>query len=124
MGKYSFDYSIDTSGVAKISISNAGIIFSKEAIDLLGYPEKVNIGLDKTKKVLGVRKADENSTIKAFDFVTNPKKRSWLRIQSKQLVSEIGKITRLTYGSESVPYLAKLEEDDGIKFLVVELSKK
>ena len=40
MSKYSFDFAIDTSGMAKISVSNAGIIFSREAIDMLGYPQK------------------------------------------------------------------------------------
>lgn len=80
MGKYSFDYSIDTSGMAKISISNAGIIFSREAIELLSYPEKVNIGLDKAKGVLGVCAAESDSQIKAFDFVTSEKKKNWIRI--------------------------------------------
>ena len=124
MGKYSFDYSIDTGGMAKISISNAGIIFSREAIELLAYPEKVNIGLDRAKGVLGVCAADRNSSIKAFDFVTNEKKKSWLRIQSKQLLAEIVKIANVTLGKESIPYLASVEEEDGKKFLIVELKRK
>ena len=124
MGKYSFDYSIDTSGMAKISLSNAGIIFSREAIELLGYPVKVNIGLDRTKGVLGVCAADENSAIKAFDFVTNEKKRNWIRIQSKQLLTEIAKIARLTLGKESITYLATVDEEAGKTFLIVELKKR
>lgn len=124
MPKYSFDYSIDTSGMAKISVSNAGIIFSREAIAMLNYPEKVNIGLDRSKGILGIRAADPQSNIKAFDFVTSVKKRDWIRIQSKQLVTEIAKIAKLTLGKESVPFLATMEEDEGVKFLIVELKKK
>ena len=124
MAKYTFDYSIDTSGMAKVSISNAGIIFSREAIELLGYPKKVHIGLDKTKKVMGICAATENSTVKAFDFVTNEKKKNWIRIQSKKLVAEVSKLAKLTLGKDAVSYLAKLEEDEGTVFLIVELSKK
>ena len=124
MGKYSFDYAIDTSGMAKISLSNAGIIFSREAIELLGYPQKVNIGLDRSKGILGVCAAEDNKQLKAFDFVTNESKKTWIRIQSKQLITEIAKISKLTLGKESIPFLATVEEDDGKKFLIVELKKK
>ena len=124
MGKYSFDYAIDTSGTAKISLSNAGIIFSREAIELLNYPAKVNIGLDRTKGVLGICTADTNSSIKAFDFVTNEKKRTWIRIQSKQLLAEISKIAKLTLGKDSIPFPVTIDEEDGKRFLIVELKKK
>ena len=124
MGKYSFDYAIDTSGTAKISLSNAGIIFSREAIELLNYPAKVNIGLDRTKGVLGICAADTNSSIKAFDFVTNEKKRTWIRIQSKQLLAEISKIAKLTLGKDSIPFPVTIDEEDGKRFLIVELKKK
>jgi len=124
MAKYSFDYSIDTTGLAKISVSQAGIIFSREAIALLDAPAKINIGLDRTKKVVGIRPATPNESIKAFDFVTNEKRQNWIRIQSKQLVAEIAKTANLTLGKESVPFLATLEEEEGVKYLIVELKKK
>ena len=124
MGKYSFDYSIDPSGMAKISISNAGIIFSREAIELLSYPEKVNIGLDKAKGVLGVCAAESDSQIKAFDFVTSEKKKNWIRIQSKPLIAEISKIAKLTLGKDSIPFPLSIDEEDGKKFIIVELKKK
>ena len=124
MSKYSFDFSIDTSGMAKISVSNTGIIFSREAIEMLGYPQKVNIGLDRSKGILGVCAASPSSAVKAFDFVTSENKRTWIRIQSKSLVSEIGKVAKLTLGKESVPFLAILDEDNGVKYLIVELKRK
>ena len=124
MSKYSFDFSIDTSGMAKISVSNNGIIFSRGAIEMLGYPEKVNIGLDRSKGILGVCAASPSSIVKAFDFVTSENKRTWIRIQSKSLVSEIGKVAKLTLGKDSVPFLAILDEDNGVKYLIVELKRK
>lgn len=47
--QYDFNFNIDKSGIAKISVSSAGIAFSKESIELLGRPERVNIGIDKNR---------------------------------------------------------------------------
>lgn len=124
MGKYSFDFSIDTSGMCKISVSKLGIIFSREAIEGLGTPQKVHIGLDKTKKVLGICVAEANSTIKSFDFATTDARKKWLRIQSKLLVTEIAKVAKIQLSGAGVPFPARIEEDDGKKFLIVDLSKK
>lgn len=123
MSKYKFDYSIDTSGTAKISISEAGIIFSKEAIELLNYPQKVNIGIDRTRNILGVREAKDKSDIKAFAFVTNDSKRNWIRIQSKKLTSAIAEIAGIELNSKSTSFSATLDEDDGCKYLIIKLKK-
>ena len=124
MSKFSFDFNIDRTGVCKVSISKQGIIFSKEAIEALGFPKKVHIGLDKTKKVLGVCEASEESNIKTFDFASTEARRRWLRIQSKALVDEIGKTAKFTPAGAGVEFLARIEEDDGVKYLIVELNKK
>lgn len=123
MSKYKFDYSIDTSGTAKISISQAGIIFSKEAIELLGYPQKVNIGIDRTRNVMGVCAAKDKSDIKAFSFVTDESKRNWIRIQSKKLTAVLAEIAGIELGSKSTSFSATLDEDDGCKYLIVKLKK-
>ena len=124
MGKYAFDFSIDTSGMCKVSISNLGIIFSREAIEALGIPQKVHIGLDKNKKVLGICVAEDNSTIKAFDFATTEARKKWLRVQSKVLVREIEKLIKKQFSGKADSFPARIEEDEGQKFLIVDLSKK
>ena len=122
MSKYNFNFGIDKSGIAKISVSKAGIAFSRECIEYLGQPEKVNIGIDKTNGLLGVRKASNDPSIKAYDFVTNEKKKNWLRINSKTLLSEIAKIAKITLSTESIPFTATYDEEEEV--LVVELKKK
>ena len=124
MGKYSFNFSVDKSGTCKISLSKSGIVFSKEAIEALGKPQKVHIGIDKTKKVLGVCVAQGNTSIKAFDFATTEARTKWLRIQSKPLVREIELITKNQFGGTGASFPAHIEEDDGVKYLIVELNKK
>ena len=110
--------------MCKISVSKLGIIFSREAIEALGTPQKVHIGLDKTKKVLGICAAEANSTIKSFDFATTDARKKWLRIQSKLLVTEIAKVAKIQLSGAGVPFPARIEEDDRKKFLIVDLSKK
>ncbi len=123
MAKYSFNYSIDTNGLAKVTMTKAGIIFSKEAIEMLGSPIQVNIGIDKQKGIMGIRSAVGNEDIKAFDFATTEKRKSWIRIQSKPLLREIMSITKSNLDSP-LSFLAKLDEDEGIKYLIIELKKK
>lgn len=122
MSKYNFNFGIDTNGIAKISVSKAGIAFSKECIEYLGQPEKVNIGTDKSSGLLGVRVAVNDASIKAYEFVTNDKKKNWLRINSKALLSEIAKIAKITLTAESIPFPATYDEEE--KILVVELKRK
>lgn len=124
MGKYSFDFCIDKTGICKVSVSKLGIVFSREAIESLGCPRKVHIGIDKTKKILGVCVAEENSSIKAFDFATTDARKKWLRIQSKALVDEISKIAKFQPTGSGQDFLAKTEDVDGQKFLIVDLTKK
>ena len=124
MSKYTFNFSVDKSGTCKISVSKSGIVFSKEAIEALGKPQKVHIGIDKAKKVLGVCAAQEDKSFKAFDFATTEARTKWLRIQSKPLVNEIETISKNQFGGTGISFPAHIEEDDGVKYLIVELSKK
>ncbi len=120
--QYDFNFNIDKSGIAKISVSSAGIAFSKESIELLGRPERVNIGIDKKQGVLAVRKAIDNISIKAYPFVTAEKKANWLRINSKPLLKEIASITKTVYTTTSVSYCAEYDEET--QMLLVYLKTK
>lgn len=117
--QYNFNFNIDKNGIAKISVSTAGIAFSKESIELLGSPERVNIGIDRKLGVLGVRKAVDDVSIKSYPFVTADNKANWLRINSKALLKEIQSITKVTYTTVSTSYTATYDEDN--KMLIVNL---
>lgn len=122
MNKYGLNFNIDKSGIAKISVSSAGIAFSRESIELLGKPERVNIGINKKMGYLGVCKAVEDPSIKSYPFVTNDKKVSWLRINSKPLIKVIQQITKIEYGTKAISYVATYDEDESM--LIVNLKEK
>lgn len=119
---YNFDFNIDKSGIAKISVSSAGIAFSKESIELLGSPERVNIGIDKKQGVLAVRKAIDSVSTKSYPFVNAEKKAVWLRINSKPLLEEIENITKSKFTTKSVAYGAEYDDVQG--YLIVKLKNK
>lgn len=119
-GKYNLDFSINTD--QKIAISKAGIAFSAGAIRTLGYPEKVNIGIDKVNGIIGVKVAREpDKFIKAYPFCTSKQKRIWLRIVSKPILQTIEEITGITYGNTATNYPAYYDKDE--KILVVNLKQ-
>ena len=123
MSKYNLNFNIDKSGVAKISVSSAGIAFSKESIELLGSPQRVNIGIDKSAGVLGVRVAVDDNSIKSYPFVTKEKKKQWLRINSKALLEQIKKTARINeLTTSSIPFVATFDEEE--QMLIVNLKNK
>lgn len=118
-GKYNLDFSINTDH--KVAISKAGIAFGAGVIRTLGYPEKVNIGIDKANGIIGVKVAREpDKFIKAYPFCTK-QKRTWLRIASKPILQAIEEITGITYGNTATNYPAYYDKDE--KILVVNLKQ-
>ena len=122
MSKYELNYNVDKNGIAKIAVSSVGIAFSKESIELLGKPKRVNIGINRKTGILGVRTAVVDMNIKSYPFVTNEKKTNWLRINSKPLLQEIQLITKMTFTTKAVPFSAVYDEEE--KMLIVNLKQK
>lgn len=118
-GKYNLDFSINTDH--KVAISKAGIAFGSGVIRTLGYPEKVNLGIDKANGIIGVKVAREpDKFIKAYPFCTK-QKRTWLRIASKPILQAIEEITGITYGNTATNYPAYYDKDE--KILIVNLKQ-
>lgn len=122
MSKYDLNFNVDKSGIAKISVSSAGIAFSKESIELLKNPKRVNIGINRKIGILGVRAAVADASIKSYPFVTNDRKTMWLRVNSKALLQEIQTITRITYTTTAVSYCATYDAEE--EMLIVDLKQK
>lgn len=119
--KYNLDFSINTDH--KVSISKAGIAFGAGVIRTLGYPEKVNIGIDKANGIIGVKVAREpDKFIKAYPFCTSKQKRTWLRIVSKSILKSVEEITGITYGNTATNYHAYYDKDK--KIIIVNLKQK
>ena len=121
MNNYNFDFNIDTNNMVKVSIMRLGLIFNSETIKALGSPAKINIGLDTKKKALGIKAADNNPNVRAYDFVKNGNEK-WIRVNSKPLVEAIAKATGYEFTNTAISFIAYMDDDTNM--LIVELSKK
>lgn len=119
--KYNLDFGSNNG--FSIGVSNAGIAFRNMTIKALGYPERVNIGINKENGIIGVKVAREpDKFIKSYAFCNNRSKKSWLRITSRPIVRAIEEITGITYGGKSIYYAAYYDNEE--KMLIVNLKKK
>lgn len=119
--KYNLDFGSNNG--FSIGVSNAGIAFRNMTIKALGYPERVNIGINKEKGIIGVKVAREpDKFIKSYAFCNNERRKSWLIIVSRHLVRAIEEITGITYGGKYVYYAADYDKEE--KMLIVNLKKK
>ena len=119
--KYNLDFGSNNG--FSIGVSNAGIAFRNMTIKALGYPERVNIGINKENGIIGVKSAREpDKFIKSYAFCNNKRRKSWLIIVSKHLVKAIEEITGITYGGEYVYYAADYDKEE--KMLIVNLKEK
>lgn len=118
--KYNLDFG-SNSGFS-IGVSDVGIAFRNMTIKALGYPEKVNIGINKENGIIGVKAAREpDKFIKSYAFCNNKRRKSWLKTVSRPIVREIEKITGITYDYKSVCYAAYYDNEE--KMLIVNLKK-
>ena len=120
MPEYSFNFNIVMTGVLKITIMKLGLIFNKEAIQILGSPAKINIGYDTKNKALAIRPAVDSIEIKSYDFAKKGDE-TWIRVNCKTLVKAIEASTKINFDT-SKSYQATFDEDSNM--LIVELSKK
>lgn len=120
--KYNLDFGICNSGFS-VGVSDVGIAFREMTIKALGYPERVNIGINKENGIIGVKAAREpDKFIKSYAFCNNGSKKSWLIIVSRHLVRAIEEITGITYDGKYVNYAVDYDNEE--KMLIVNLKKK
>ena len=121
MSNYNFNFNIDTTGMIKVSIMRLGLIFNAETIKALGSPKKINIGLDSRNKVLGIKAAENNPSIREYDFVKKGDEK-WIRVNSKQLIQAIEESVKCKFENTAKSFPAKFDENENI--LIVDLQKK
>ena len=114
----SFDFNIDTKGEIRVSVMKLGIIFNKKTINVLGRPEKINIGIDYENKILGIKSSNGDPYVKEFDFVTK-ENQDWIRVATVTIVREIEKITGLKFNNKGFPFKATFNKE--LKMLMVDL---
>lgn len=120
MDKYNFDFNVDTKKMIRVSVMKLGLIFNSETIKVLGYPKKINIGIDATNKVIGIRNSAGKHNVKDYDFAKTGNEK-WIRVNSIKLVKAIENITKKIFDNKTVAFNARY--DKAMDMLIVDLSK-
>ncbi len=99
-------------GKASISVTKNSVSFSKQAISKLGYPHFVQIFINKTDGVIGIRacKSDDSNSIK---FVNSKKtKVDSIRWSNPEFVSELNSMIVSKDLNDGLTILGEFLEDE------------
>jgi hypothetical protein len=117
---YNFIWSAPSAGAPIVTIASYGITFNNTVIELMGRPEKVLIGYDDDKKVVGVKPLgkDEVQNPRGFPFASRERS-GYVRIGNKDFVKYLSKKNDVDY-SRAVRYFGDWDEDE--QLLVIDLN--
>lgn len=119
--EYNFDFVINPKKIVKLSIMCLGFQFNRETLKVMGYPEKVNIGLDYTNKALCIRPATADKNIKQY-LLWKPKDHRFGKINCGGIVNEIARLIDTTFGIRVKQFKAVYDENS--RELIVDLTKE
>lgn len=107
MPEYNFEYNVTKySQDPAIRISRYSIMLNSKAAQCLNNPKRINIGFDADNKVICIRQASLDKSIKSFS--ATPTKTGQIRINSKALINKISEITHIDYSLHSTRYTLDL----------------
>jgi len=116
-----FDFSIGKINRPKVSITNYSIKFNKEAIELLGSPKHISIGLDKELKKLAFKASDEiNYNEPVYNFALNSSRQNGLTISAKTIRNEVINLMIEKPKTKGIYFLLELDNDT--KLGIIDLS--
>lgn len=117
--KYNFIWTAPSGGAPIISIASYGITFNSFVIEIMKRPEKIMMGFDEEKKVVGFKpiynKKDDNP--KCFPF---RERKGYVRIGNRDFIKYISNKTGIDF-TNSIRYIADWNEEE--QLAVINLMK-
>ena len=118
--KMSYDFNIGKTNKPIVKITKRSFTFNKEAIELLGAPRYIAIGLDKSKKLLAFRKAEAKSfTEPVYPFATDFGKHKWVLVTATEVRTEAIKLLPSIPVSGGISFV--LELDNNTRYGIIDL---
>lgn len=112
---YNFNWSAVSGGAPYVTLSSLGLAFNSVSIEKLGCPEKIIVGFDEGKCVIGIKRYNNETNIKAYDFADR-KKNGWIRIGCRDFMKYLESLTNMSF-SPAKKYVAQYDEIE--KILIV-----
>lgn len=73
------------SGVPVVSVSEYGLGFNRAAIEMLGYPKAVRLGLSKKRRLIAVQALKAGTDANGFEFASRERD-GYVRINSRDFI--------------------------------------
>ena len=115
-----FNFDIGTTGKAIVTVTAKGFAFSRDALEMLGYPKYTAIGIDEEAKKIAFRPTETKSyTEPAYEFWAASYKRKYISLVSAPEV--LDKVQRLIPAIIDTKHV--LESDSGTGYYIIDLTK-
>lgn len=119
MEDFNFNFEFVASGAPIVTLSALGIAFNPVCRAMLGYPEKINIGFDEKKMVIGVQAHNPDTTIKAFDFEIR-ERNGWIRVGAKDYIKYLSLISKIDFITKAKQFIATFDEERKMLLVMID----
>ena len=119
MTNFQFDYSFIRSGTPVVTLSATGIAFNAGARNLLGHPDKIDIGYDVQAKAIGIRPHADGDDALSFDFESREKD-GWVRINAKEFSRYLEQQTGIKFREKAKQFLPEFDEESNLLIVIVD----
>jgi hypothetical protein len=109
---YNFNWSAVSGGAPYVTLSTLGLAFNSVSIEKLGCPDKIIVGFDEEKCVIGIKAYNNSMDIKSYDFADR-KKNGWIRIGCRDFMKYLESLTNMSF-SPAKKYVAQYDEVEKI----------
>lgn len=118
MKDFNFDYEFVSAGAPIVTLSSLGFAFNPVCRKMLGYPDKVNIGFDEKKMALGIKKHNQSTSIRAYEFESR-ERNGWIRIGAKDFMNYLSIITEIDFITKAKQFIALYDEKSEMLIVMV-----
>ena len=115
---YNFDWTAVSGGSPFITISKYGIAFNSVAISKLNTPEKILIGFDEERFVLGIKEYRGEENTRPYEFARRIKS-GWIRVGCAEFIKYLQTISDFNFIDEAKRYTPIFDKETNT--MIVEL---
>jgi len=116
-----FNFNIGKKGKAIMTWTQRGFTFNKDAIELLGSPAYIVIGLDEKAKRLAIKAADKDSTAQKYVFASAGRREKFAFVTATNVREAVAELLGEQPEKGGISYA--VEFDKVGEFGIIELTK-
>ena len=109
---FNFNWSAVSGGAPYVTLTSLGISLNSFSIAKLGTPQKVIVGFDEERCVIGIKAYADEPDIKPYDFSEKVKNGS-IRLGCRDFIKYLSGLTGIDF-TKAKRYVASFDAGDGV----------